>query len=301
MGATAVRERISDGVRLAGRALKLSRPSTDLLALPAGALQATRTLAHMVFPIGTSTALNCSLTSDRRLVTARRPFADLLTIKRHHRATVNDVVLAICAGALHRLLKDSGEESRRLKAMVPVSARDPHQRAELGNQVSALFLGLPSDETDPVERLRQIQRSMGARKRARDDQAARVAAEALRYVPRSLRRLAAPQLVAKAQGFNLTISNIPGPRQPLYMLGCRLDEAYPVVPLPENHALSIGMTAIDQTACFGTYVDPVALPEADRFADCLHTALDELLDTTNHRSRPSASARSSRPHPVRAD
>jgi diacylglycerol O-acyltransferase len=255
----------------------------------------------MVFPIGTSTALNRSLTSDRRLVTARRPFADLLTIKRHHRATVNDVVLATCAGALHRLLKDSGEESRRLKAMVPVSARDPHQRAELGNQVSALFLGLPSDETDPVERLRHIQRSMGARKRARDDQAARVAAEALRYVPRSLRRLAAPQLVAKAQGFNLTISNIPGPRQPLYMLGCRLDEAYPVVPLPENHALSIGMTAIDQTACFGTYVDPVALPEADRFADCLHTALDELLDTTNHRSRPSASARSSRPHPVRAD
>ena len=64
--------------------------------------------------------------------------------------------------------------------------------------------------------------------------------------------------------FNLTVSNIPGPREPMYMLGCELEEAYPVVPLADEHALSIGMTTVKDRACFGLYADREALPDADR-------------------------------------
>jgi diacylglycerol O-acyltransferase / wax synthase len=74
------------------------------------------------------------------------------------------------------------------------------------------------------------------------------------------------------------VSNIPGPRLPLYMLGCELKEVYPVVPLAAGHALSIGMTTVQRDACFGLYADREALPEADRLAGHIDGAIDELLE-----------------------
>ena len=76
--------------------------------------------------------------------------------------------------------------------------------------------------------------------------------------------------------FNLVVSNIPGPAQPLYMLGCRLEEAYPAVPLADHHALSVGVTSVCGQACFGVYVDPEALPGADRLAAAIVESVDEL-------------------------
>jgi diacylglycerol O-acyltransferase / wax synthase len=74
------------------------------------------------------------------------------------------------------------------------------------------------------------------------------------------------------------VSNIPGPPQPLFMLGCELTHAYPVVPLAESHALSIGMTTIQGQACLGLYADRRTLPDADRLAGHIDRAIDELLD-----------------------
>jgi diacylglycerol O-acyltransferase len=77
--------------------------------------------------------------------------------------------------------------------------------------------------------------------------------------------------------FNLAVSNIPGPREPMYMLGCELKEAYPVVPLADRHALSIGMTTIQDRACFGLYAGGQCLADVDRVAAGLDRATDELL------------------------
>jgi len=77
--------------------------------------------------------------------------------------------------------------------------------------------------------------------------------------------------------FNLVVSNIPGPPVPLYLDGCELLEAYPVVPLAGHHALSIGMTTVQGKACFGLYADREALPEADKLAGDLEAELDALL------------------------
>jgi hypothetical protein len=77
--------------------------------------------------------------------------------------------------------------------------------------------------------------------------------------------------------FNLVVSNIPGPREPLYLLGCELEEAYPVVPIADRHALSIGMTTIKDEACFGIYADCEALPDADLLAESIDASIEELL------------------------
>jgi diacylglycerol O-acyltransferase len=80
--------------------------------------------------------------------------------------------------------------------------------------------------------------------------------------------------------FNLTVSNIPGPAEPMYMLGCELKAAYPVVPIPDRHALSIGMTTIQDRACFGLYADRDALGDVQRVADAVERSSDELLALT---------------------
>jgi diacylglycerol O-acyltransferase len=84
-------------------------------------------------------------------------------------------------------------------------------------------------------------------------------------------------LAAAPSTFNLVVSNIPGPREPLYLLGCELQEAYPVVPIADRHVLSIGMTTIQDEACFGIYADCEALPDADLLADCIDASVQELL------------------------
>jgi hypothetical protein len=83
--------------------------------------------------------------------------------------------------------------------------------------------------------------------------------------------------VASPRTFNLVVSNIPGPAVPLYMNGCRLVEAYPVVPLADRHALSIGVTTVTGRACFGIYADRRSLPDADLIAHELDREINQLL------------------------
>jgi diacylglycerol O-acyltransferase / wax synthase len=83
--------------------------------------------------------------------------------------------------------------------------------------------------------------------------------------------------VASPRSFNLVVSNIPGPPLPLYMLGCELEEVYPVVPLADQHAVSIGMTTVNDRAFFGIYADPQMLPDADLLAADIDESVDDLI------------------------
>jgi len=89
---------------------------------------------------------------------------------------------------------------------------------------------------------------------------------------------AVSRLVASPRTFNVVVSNIPGPQPPMWMLGCRLREAYPIVPLADHHALSIGFTSVDDGAFFGIYADRDAGPDAELLARDIGDELDELLD-----------------------
>jgi diacylglycerol O-acyltransferase len=163
--------------------------------------------------------------------------------------------------------------------MVPVSMRGMNEPGALGNQISFIFVGLPCDEPDAVRRLRDVRGDMSDRKQRGEPEGAGAMLKLLGYAPRTLQH-AVSRVMASQRTFNLTVSNIPGPSEPLYMLGCELEEVYPVVPTSDDHAVSIGLTTIKDRAFFGIYADRESLPEADQIARGIEASIDELLALT---------------------
>lgn len=266
------------------------RGNLDLVRVPAGLVASPRRLAELAAEgrraaLAASrafstpappTALNGPISPLRRLGTISRPLQELRLIKRRYGVTINDVVLAVCAGAARSYFEARGEQPVRLKTMVPVSVRDPGSELDLGNRISFIFVELPCDEPDPVARLAEISSVMTERKESDEPLAAKTVVELAGRTPGPIQR-ALTSLVLSPRTFNLVVSNIPGPPEPLYMRGCRLAEAYPVVPIADGHALSIGVTTIGEQACFGLYADRKTLPDVDVLASAVGDAFDELL------------------------
>src|SRR5215213_455401 len=247
------------------------------LALPGLGLRTARALAGAVLPVAPPSPLNEPGSPARHLATARRPLSELRQVAKAHGVKVNDVLLAAVAGALRRHAERADERPRDLKAMVPVNVRaeDP---GELGNRITFMFVELPASVADPVVRLELVADATRSRKESGVPEDADAALKALSHAPLPVQKAAAHAL-ASPRVYNLVVSNIPGPRLPLYLRGCRLHDAYPVVPLSARHALSVGMTTIGEHACFGLYADAATLPDSDALADDLDAALDELRAT----------------------
>jgi hypothetical protein len=138
-----------------------------------------------------------------------------------------------------------------------------------------MFVDLPCREPSALRRLERVHEATSRRKEGQEPEAGDVVLRAVGHAPRPLQHLIS-RLVATPMAFNLTVSNIPGPPGDLYMLGCKLTEAYPVVPIADRHAMSIGMTTVGDTACFGIYTDPESLPDADRLSEAMDASIDEL-------------------------
>ena len=220
---------------------------------------------------------NRAVGPNRRFAMAEAPVADYKAIKNALGGTVNDVVLATVAGALHRFLKRRGEPTQglSLRAMIPVSTRDESQKMALGNQVTSIFVDLPVGPMDAATRLRVI---TGATKDLKQSHQA-VAAGALMnigaWAPPTLHGLAA-RLVSRQRLLNLVISNVPGPQIPIYLAGAKLLATYPVMPLGETLALSIAVTSLGGTMAFGITSDWDSMPDIDVFAADMHSAMEEL-------------------------
>jgi diacylglycerol O-acyltransferase / wax synthase len=251
----------------------LASPVRVARETPAGVLRVARALSHSLRPAPAS-PLNRQLSPRRRMAWAERPLEDLRCVKRACGTTLNDVMLAAVAGGIRAYLIGHGEQPTALKAMVPVSVRD--ERDVLGNHISFVFAELPCDEPHPLGRLYRVHVTMSARKRDREPEGADLALKAAEHTPTAVQH-AISRIFASPRTFNLVVSNIPGPAEPLYMLGCPLQAAYPVVPLADHHALSIGMTTVRDRACFGVYADRETLPDTDRLARNIDDAITELI------------------------
>ena len=221
--------------------------------------------------------LNVRIGPHRRFAWAEGDLAQFRAVKDALGGTVNDVVLTVVTGALRELLIRRGRDPERLtlKAMVPVSVRAEAERGALGNRVAALYAPLPVGVADPLERFAVVHEAIGHLKRS--GQA--VGAEALTR----LAGFAAPtvldqaaRLQARQRFFNLTVTNVPGPQAPLYMLSRRLRAFYPQVPLVINTALGIAIMSYDGQLSFGLLGDYDAMPDLDRVATDLGAAIAEL-------------------------
>jgi diacylglycerol O-acyltransferase len=271
--------RLEEASELARLPTQFLRHPRRVFGLVGKGLQVFRAATRSAEPAASSMSFNEPNSPRRHLASVQRPLEDLKRIKRRFDATINDVVLAVASGGVRSFLVGQGETPMRLKAMVPVSMRVANKTGELGNQISFIFVGLPCDEPDPVRRLRNVRGSMSDRKRRGEPEGAGAMLKLLGYAPRVLQH-AVSRMMASQRTFNLTVSNIPGPREPLYMLGCELEEVYPVVPISDDHAVSIGLTTIKDRAFFGIYADRQSLPDADLLARGIGESIDELLALT---------------------
>ncbi len=268
-----------------------SSPAPVAKQAAAGAMRVGRAVSQLLRAAPAS-VLNGQLSSLRRLAWTQRPLEDLRTIKRAYGTTINDVILAAVAGGMRTYLTRRGEQPLALKVMVPVSVRSDED--VLGNHISFVFSELPCHEPDPVGRLYQVHANMIRAKRDGEPEGADLVLKAAARTPVTVQQ-ALSRLIAGPRAFNLVVSNIPGPTVPMYMLGCPLQAAYPVVPLAEHHVVSVGLLTVNDQACFGVYVDRQALPDADMLARDIDGAIAELL-TSTHQVMESAGSLLTRAH-----
>ena len=237
-----------------------------------------------------SSYLNSPIGPARVLVRHRARMDDIVRAKQRAGVTVNDVCLAAVSGALRELALLRRERPNPLKAMVPVSVRGDDQRQDLGNRISFAFIELPVEVSSRAGRLERVHEATAAFKTSGRPAGTGAMLGALGLLPDPLKNQAT-RMASSPRVFNLTVSNIPGPRAPVYMLGAELSEAYPVVPLAEQHALSIGMFSYRDSLFFGIYADPEALPEADQLPAYLDAEVLALAGPRKRRTRPTHPAR----------
>ncbi|MGH8632319.1 MAG: WS/DGAT/MGAT family O-acyltransferase [Burkholderiales bacterium] len=219
--------------------------------------------------------LNQRISASRRFAAQSYSLDRIRTVGKLRAATVNDVVLAMCASALRKyLLELDALPDQSLVAMVPISMR--RDDTATGNQVAMLLARLGTQLSDPLERLQTIQRSVQASK---DRYAKMTPAQILSYAG----MLTAPSNISVATGFaphfqayNLTISNVPGPKKPLYWNGARMEGTYPVSIVADGQAMNITLNSYADKMEFGITACRRALPHIQRLLDYLEQGLGEL-------------------------
>ncbi len=296
--ASAAREMVRRPIRATGRGARSAvRTPVSSTARVLKTAQAFTSMAAGG-PRCRKTFINKPIGRDRRIGWQK---ATLAQIKRARApvdgATVNDVILAIAAGGLRRFFKQ-----RRIKlpeyvvALVPVSIRAPDETGELGNRIATILAKLPIAERDPVKRLQRIHDETERLKASESVRASTLLIEAAGWAPPTVNRLLS-QAMSRPLVFNLVVSNVPGPQIPLYLMGKRMREVYPFVPLsPQGHALSLGVLSYDGSVFFGLVGDRDLLPDLDRLSAAIGEAIDEQVAAAKPKPKPRAK-RKPRPKP----
>jgi diacylglycerol O-acyltransferase len=232
--------------------------------------------------------LNAATGEQRRYGMERTSLADHRAVRKTHGGTVNDVVLTVVAGALRRWLISRGEPltaDTTVRGMVPVSVRARARGANgsgtagtSGNSISAYLVDLPVTEEDPLVRLAAVRDAMEVHKRGGQSVGARALIGLVGLAPPIVHSLGARLASQYSSNFyNVLVTNVPGPPRPLYAMGARMLDMFPVVPLAGGQAVAIGITSYDGGVHYGLTADRDALPDVDLLADAMGESLAELV------------------------
>jgi WS/DGAT/MGAT family acyltransferase len=241
-------------------------------------IEALRRLGSALEPVAGAaprTALNRRVGPRRSVAFAELPLPAAKELGRDAGATVNDVVLATAALALGRYLRRTGECHPWLRTLVPVSTRPEGTHAELGNRVSFVLVELPIGERSPGAALEEVCRQMRVQKSGDSAGVFDGLLHAARFAPLPLRDAVA-WVVTRPQTFNVVVSNLPGPREPLYLMGRPLRAAYPAVPLPRGQGLSVGILSYRGVLHVGLYADPQVVADVVDVAHDFTRSFDAL-------------------------
>jgi diacylglycerol O-acyltransferase / wax synthase len=259
-----------------GRLLGLNRGDGEIIASTPGRAPAT--------------PFNRSITQHRRFAFRSVELDSVKTVKNAFGVSVNDVVMAMCAGALRRWLIDHDAlPELPLIAMIPVSIRDPASKGALGNKVSAMLAALPTNAIDPGQRLELVHAATQLAKSQQAaipqglvDQISDFAPPAL--TARAARVVFATGLLHRLPPFNLTISNVPGPNVPVYLCGAQLLAHYPVSVITDGQGLNITVVGYLGRLHFGLVSCRELVPDIDTLAGYLSDELELLLAAAGQRN-----------------
>ncbi len=224
------------------------------------------------------TMFNVPISGGRRVAAQSWPLKRIIAIKDAAGVTVNDVILAMCAGALRAyLIEQDGLPDRPLIAMVPVNLREEDDQSSGGNQVGAILCNLATDLSDPAKRLDAIHASISGNKEVflQLPKFQQLALSAFNMAPLALTLLPA-LAAAAAPPFNIVISNVPGAREPLYWHGARLDGNYPLSIALDGQALNITMSNNADNLDFGLVGCRRSIPHLQRLLTHLEDSLAAL-------------------------
>ena len=229
-----------------------------------------------------ATPFNAPVGPHRRWSFCSLPFAEVRAVKSRLGLTVNDVVMALCAGALRRWLADhEALPGGPLISAVPVSVRTDEQQGTLGNRVSMMFAPLPTHLADPEARLRAAHEAMRAAKEQHGALPADLLADVTQFAMPALAGQAARlsarlRLLERVNPFNLIISNVPGPAVPLYYAGAQLLAYYPLSAIVDGQGLNITVMSYGGALHFGLIADRDLVPDLDVMARYLADELATL-------------------------
>ena len=269
-----VRSAVTDVVTNSGELAEQVRRMTDVV----------RTLARGTAP---SSPLNTKVSRSRRLTVASAPLADYRTVRSRYDCDVNDVVLAVIAGALRNWLLSRGEPvtaTSTVRAMAPTSVYPQTLLETSGpgqaiNEVAPFLVDLPVGEANPVVRLSQIAHATESHSAAASLVDARTIVTLSGFAPPTLHAMGTRVATQfSARQFNLLITNVPGPQSQMYVAGTKLLATYAVPPLLHNQGLAIGVTSYCGMLYFGINADRDAMPDVDVLPALLAESLDELLE-----------------------
>ena len=283
----------------------------DVLAMPARQLQAAgalsrrpreslgaaRTIADGAIALGRGLkpvpghSFEGAIGPHRRWAAARACLDELKSIRRALGGTVNDVVLAVIAGAFRDLLLARGEtpEGATVRTLVPVSVRAAGDRTA-NNQVSAVIAQLHVGIADPVARLDATRRQMEALKASHEAEAGEFLSALAAFIPSMVQAIGLRSVTAglrrtASSTVHTVTTNVPGPQYPLYALGREMVEYLPFVPLSQGVRIGVAILSYNGRMSFGVTGDYDTMPEVDWFCRRIEAGIAELAEHARHSAR----------------
>ena len=261
---------VTDVVRLIGSAAL--RPAATRANIESQ-LRALTGLTRQLLVTRARSPVHAERSLSRRLATLEMSLTDIDAMRAPLGATINDIVLTVVSGAMHRWHALHGTDVKELRALVPVSLR-AHDESESGNRIAMLAIALPVGEPDPLRRLRIIQERIGHVKSDRRATLYPLVAGAAFRLPLPLAEAIARQ---QTTGANFVCTNVPGPHQTYRLAGVRIEKVYPYAPLVGDHPVAIALLSYRDVLYVGLDVDPLGMDDLPSFRDAFQKAYVEVL------------------------
>jgi WS/DGAT/MGAT family acyltransferase len=277
--ASEARRRIAIPLHAAGALRKLVSNEADARSDLRGRISAAGRFIAATFAGSTPTPINQPIGPHRRFDWLTMDLDEIDQVRKRLGGTLNDVILTTTAGAMRRFLKHMRQtdvDNLQFKVMAPVSLREASERGRLGNRVTAWLVPLPIAERDPLKRLSSVRKTTERLKQQHEALGADAVTQLVEWIGATPIALGARLFEQSQPPFNLVVTNVPGPRRPLFLLGAQMLEAHPWMPLLGQLSVGIALFSYLRTLSWGFTGDWDLVPDLHELVSAVQEAFTEL-------------------------